>query len=195
MNKKILVAEDNEINYLRIETILKKDDVELLWAKNGEEAVNIYKKNLDINIILMDIKMPIMDGTAAAKIIKQINPNVPIIGITAYQGEMRDETNLNACLEKPFLTKELILIIDKHVKNLCDEMLKKEDKRADEWIKNEKEALRVLTNVSEILELTEYVSKSESTKVLIKLDEIRNILKKKNNNENNFLDIILPNIK
>jgi hypothetical protein len=74
-------------------------------------------------------------------------------------------------------------------------MLKKEDKRADEWIKNEKEALRVLTNVSEILELTEYVSKSESTKVLIKLDEIRNILKKKNNNENNFLDIILPNIK
>jgi len=195
MKKKILVAEDNEINYQLIESILPEDDVNILWAKNGEEAVNLYKENLDINLILMDIQMPVMNGSTGAKKIKEINSDVPIIGVTAYHDVLRDEVNLDDYLEKPFLAKQLVSIIDKHVKDLCGEMLEREDERAKEWMSNETEALQVLTGVSKLLELTDYVSKSESVNVLAKLDEIKDILKKKNGNKNNPLHILLPDIK
>jgi len=194
MNKKILIAEDNETNYQLIRAILPQDGLDLLWTKNGEEAVKIYEENLDISVILMDINMPIMNGTTAAKKIKEINENVPIIGVTAYHDGLRDETNLDACLEKPFLAKQLVSIIDKHVKDLCTEMLERENDRAKEWVESEEETLRVLTGVSKILELTDYVTKSESTKILTKLDEIRDSLKKKNISENNPLNTVLPNI-
>jgi len=78
---------------------------------------------------------------------------------------------------------------------LCSDMLKREDERAKEWMSNETEALQVLTGVSKLLELTDYVSKSESVNVLAKLDEIKDILKKKNGNKNNPLHILLPDIK
>ena len=195
MKKKILVAEDNEINYQLIESILPEYDVNILWAKNGEEAVNLYKENLDINLILMDIQMPVMNGSTGAKKIKEINSDVPIIGVTAYHDVLRDEVNLDDYLEKPFLAKQLVSIIDKHVKDLCGEMLEREDERAKEWMSNETEALQVLTGVSKLLELTDYVSKSESVNVLAKLDEIKDILKKKNGNKNNPLHILLPDIK
>jgi len=197
MKKKILVAEDNENNYKLIQTILPEENanIVLLWAQNGEEAVNFYKENLDIDVILMDIQMPVMNGSTAAKKIKEINPDVPIIGVTAYHDVLRDEVNLDDCLEKPFIGKELVSIIDKHVKDLCSDMLKREDERAKEWMSNETEALQVLTGVSKLLELTDHVSKSESANVLAKLNEIKNILDKKNENKNNPLHIILPEIK
>jgi len=197
MKKKILVAEDNENNYKLIQTILPEENanIVLLWAQNGEEAVNFYKENLDIDVILMDIQMPVMNGSTAAKKIKEINSDVPIIGVTAYHDVLRDEVNLDDYLEKPFLAKQLVSIIDKHVKDLCGEMLEREDERAKEWMSNETEALQVLTGVSKLLELTDYVSKSESVNVLAKLDEIKDILKKKNGNKNNPLHILLPDIK
>ena len=197
MKKKILVAEDNENNYKLIQTILPEENanIVLLWAQNGEEDVNFYKENLDIDVILMDIQMPVMNGSTAAKKIKEINSDVPIIGVTAYHDVLRDEVNLDDYLEKPFLAKQLVSIIDKHVKDLCGEMLEREDERAKEWMSNETEALQVLTGVSKLLELTDYVSKSESVNVLAKLDEIKDILKKKNGNKNNPLHILLPDIK
>ena len=192
MRKKILIAEDDETNYKLVNIILTKSNVDTLWAKNGKEAVELYEQHPDINLILMDIKMPIMNGSTAAKKIKEINQNVPIIGLSAYH-DLQDEINLDAYLQKPFIGKDLLSMIDKHVKNLCTEMLEREEKRAKEWKENEEEALKVLNGLSKVLELTDSISVSESTKVLIELEEIKNILKKKC--ENNSLNIVFPDIK
>lgn len=82
----ILIAEDEEVNYLYIETMLHKLDFEVnpLHAKNGKEAVEIFKNNPNIPLVLMDIKMPGIDGLKAAKLIRKINPKTKIVIQTAY---------------------------------------------------------------------------------------------------------------
>jgi PAS domain S-box-containing protein len=80
----ILVAEDDEYNFLYIKELLIKSDITLIHAKDGKETIEICQSNEDINLILMDIKMPIMDGYSAAKLIKEFRPNLPIIAQSAY---------------------------------------------------------------------------------------------------------------
>lgn len=80
----ILVAEDDDSNFKLIKAIIGKK-CDILWAKNGEEAVNLYKENSGkLEAILMDIKMPIMNGLDATKIIREENVDLPIIMQTAY---------------------------------------------------------------------------------------------------------------
>ncbi len=81
--KTILIAEDELLNYKLLETLLKKTGAEILWAKNGIEAVNIVS-NRKVDLIFMDIKMPEMNGYEATKAIKQIYPDMPIIAQTAF---------------------------------------------------------------------------------------------------------------
>lgn len=82
--RKILIAEDEYINFLYLKEILQSDRVEVIHAINGREAVEICRKNEDIDLVLMDLMMPEMDGSSAAKIIKTFNPEIPIILQTAY---------------------------------------------------------------------------------------------------------------
>ena len=83
--KVILIAEDVEYNYRYLEIILSKNqDVKILWAKNGLEAVDLCRKNHDINIVLMDIQMPEMNGLDATSLIKSENKSLPVIAQTAY---------------------------------------------------------------------------------------------------------------
>ena len=79
--KKILIAEDNDSNFILMTYILKKY-YQFERAKNGQEAVEMAEKNT-YDIVLMDIKMPIMDGLEATKAIKEKFPNLPIIALTA----------------------------------------------------------------------------------------------------------------
>ena len=79
--KKILVAEDNDSNYILMTYILKKH-YEYERARNGQEAVEMVK-NGQFDLVLMDIKMPVMDGLEATKQIKEINRDLPIIAVTA----------------------------------------------------------------------------------------------------------------
>jgi CheY-like chemotaxis protein len=113
--KKILIAEDEETNYLFIEAILEDTKATLIWAKNGVEAVE--KFNEDIDLILMDIKMPEMDGLTAAKKIREKSNSVPIIAQTAYAMSEDKNKCLNAgCndyLTKPINHKLLLTTIDK----------------------------------------------------------------------------------
>ncbi len=84
-NKKtILVAEDEEFNFLLIEELLINLNFKLIHAKEGKETVEIFKSNPNIDLILMDIKMPVMDGHTAALIIKKLRPDMPIIAQSAY---------------------------------------------------------------------------------------------------------------
>ncbi len=117
--KKILIAEDEETNFLFIEAILEDTKAKLLWAKSGIEVINQFKQNKDINLILMDIKMPEMDGLTAAKKIREIDPNVPIIAQTAYA--MSEDKNkclkagCNDYLTKPINHRLLLSTIDKYL--------------------------------------------------------------------------------
>ncbi len=117
----ILIAEDDEYNYLFIEEILLNMDFKLIHAKNGKEAIDICKLNPEINLILMDIKMPIMDGNTAAKLIKEFRPDLPIIAQTAYYyeqckeiyGEMVFDEYITKPINDDELKQKLMKYIDK----------------------------------------------------------------------------------
>lgn len=115
----ILVAEDEEVNFLFIEELLKNKDFILVHATNGEEAVEVCRINQDIDLILMDIKMPKLDGYSAAKIIKELNPDIPIIAQTAYALNTEVDKYKDAFDEyitKPIKSSILIEIINKCLK-------------------------------------------------------------------------------
>jgi two-component system, cell cycle response regulator DivK len=98
--KVILIAEDVEYNYRYLEIILNRNhDVKIIWAKNGLEAVDYCKKNPDINIVLMDIQLPELNGFDATRLIKSENRNLPVIAQTAYGTTIDIETCLNAGCE------------------------------------------------------------------------------------------------
>ena len=79
--KKILIAEDNDSNYILMTYILKKF-YQYERARNGQEAVEMVNKN-QYDLVLMDIKMPVMDGLEATKAIKEIKPELPVVALTA----------------------------------------------------------------------------------------------------------------
>jgi signal transduction histidine kinase/CheY-like chemotaxis protein len=80
----LLVAEDDETSYLLLSEMLSRDGLTLLRAQNGKEAVEMTRKHHHIDMVLMDIKMPVMDGYQATREIKEFRPNLPVIAQTAY---------------------------------------------------------------------------------------------------------------
>ena len=116
--KKILIAEDEETNYLFVEAILEETNAQLIWAKNGIDAVEKFNEN-NVDLILMDIKMPEMDGLSATKQIRKMNNNVPIIAQTAYAMSEDRSKCLNAgCndyLTKPINHRLLLATIEKYL--------------------------------------------------------------------------------
>jgi len=106
----ILIAEDNYFNYLLLSELMNRIRVQHFWAKNGEEAVDIFEKNDNIVLILMDINMPVMDGITATRKIRETNPIIPIIFQTAYDSE----ENKKECSDaggSDFLTKPLTMSV------------------------------------------------------------------------------------
>ncbi len=83
----ILIAEDEEYNFLFISEVLSEYNVNVCRAYNGKMAVDICASNREINLVLMDVRMPVMDGYEAAKKIKKIRPDLPIIAQTAFAME------------------------------------------------------------------------------------------------------------
>ncbi|MDM8159639.1 response regulator [Labilibaculum sp. K2S] len=118
-NKLILVVEDEEFNRIYFEELLNQINCNVLVANNGLEAVDICKKNDKIDLVLMDIKMPLMDGYEATKKIKKIRPNLPIIAQTAFAllGD-KNKSLENGCddyIAKPVKKDVLIQLIRKHL--------------------------------------------------------------------------------
>jgi signal transduction histidine kinase len=111
--KVILIAEDVETNFRYLQIVLSKNhDVKILWAKTGLEAVDMCRKNHDINIVLMDIQLPEMNGFEATRLIKSEYKDLPIIAQTAY-GTMEDldaikAAGCNDVIVKP-LNKSVLL--------------------------------------------------------------------------------------
>jgi PAS domain S-box-containing protein len=104
--KTILIAEDEDSNFLLFKESLSGFNIHIIRAINGAEAVGICKANKNIDLVFMDIKMPIMDGYEATRIIKGFMPDVPIIAQTAYSTEAdKDKAFACGCIDyisKPF---------------------------------------------------------------------------------------------
>ena len=106
----ILVAEDDDSNFKLIKAIIGKK-CDILWARNGEEIVNLYHENKGkAHAILMDIKMPIMTGLEATKIIREEDTEIPIIMQTAYAFSA-DKENAMRCGASEVLVKPITLSI------------------------------------------------------------------------------------
>jgi signal transduction histidine kinase/CheY-like chemotaxis protein len=96
IGKTILVAEDEIYNYAYIEEILSATNLKILHAWNGNEAVEYVKNNANIALVLMDIKMPKMDGYEAMHLIKSFRPKLPVIVQTAYALKQDKDQSLQA---------------------------------------------------------------------------------------------------
>jgi CheY-like chemotaxis protein len=114
--KTILVAEDEESNFELVRIVLNKR-YRLLRAHNGIEAVTINEEEHP-DLILMDIRMPEMDGLDATRIIKEVNHATPVIALSAYAFEENiNEAKAAGCdafMAKPFKVEDLIEICDKY---------------------------------------------------------------------------------
>ncbi|MBN2613472.1 MAG: response regulator [Bacteroidales bacterium] len=108
----VLAAEDEIYNFLLIKAILRNFDINLLHAENGLDAIKICKDNHTVDLVLMDIKMPEMDGIAAFKEIRKINSKLPVIAVTAYALEQEKQNLLklgfNDYMSKPIKKDELL---------------------------------------------------------------------------------------
>ena len=117
---KILIAEDDETSEILISTVVKEFSREVLKARTGNEAVEICRKNPDIDLILMDIQMPEMNGYNATKQIRQFNKDVLIIAQTAFglsgDREKSIEAGCNDYISKPINKDELLALVKGYIK-------------------------------------------------------------------------------
>jgi len=108
----ILVAEDDDINFVYMERLLSKSDTAVIRAANGQEAVDICNSGIAVDLILMDINMPFMNGLDATRLIKEKRPELPIVAVTAYSLSGDRETCLaagcNDYIPKPIRRDELL---------------------------------------------------------------------------------------
>jgi FOG: CheY-like receiver len=117
--KTILIAEDIYTNFLYLEAALSKTNATILYAINGLEAVDLCKENPGIDLVLMDLSMPIMNGYEATVEIKKIRKNLPVIAQTAYSLDFDRDTAIkvgcNDYLVKPILPKSLFDAISGYI--------------------------------------------------------------------------------
>ena len=121
MKKKILIAEDDEYAKLLVTSYMKIIGYDFIVAKNGIEAVDLYRENPDVDLILIDIKMPEMNGYDATKEIRKFDKDVVIIAQTACamsgDKEKAIESGCNDYLSKPFTLAKFTELIGKYLNN------------------------------------------------------------------------------
>lgn len=117
--KVILIAEDETNNFLLVREYLSESVFNIIRVENGLDAVNICKNRRDIDIILMDIKMPVMDGIEATRQIRIMRPEIPVIAVTAYAYDTDKkrllESGFNEYLPKPLKRDSLLKMLKKFI--------------------------------------------------------------------------------
>lgn len=117
--KKILIAEDNQMNYQLIEAFLHGMDLNIVWAKDGKEAFDYCKSTGDVDMVLMDLRMPVMDGFQATQQIRNINKDLPVVAVTAFaiseEKERAEEAGFTDYLTKPVNREKLVQTIHKYI--------------------------------------------------------------------------------
>lgn len=114
-NFTILIAEDDDASFLYLSEILSQNKIETIHALNGAQAVKLFEENQHIKLVLMDLKMPIMNGFNATIEMQKINPNIPIIAQSAYVTEEDKQRAIDAgCVDfitKPIMQDEFMKVI------------------------------------------------------------------------------------
>ncbi len=115
-DKVILVVEDVDTNKIFFDAALRRTSAKILWAKDGQQAIDLFKDN-QVDLVLMDLQLPVMDGYTATREIKKINPDIPIIAQTAHvmSGEREKcmEAGCDDYLAKPIRLQILIETLSK----------------------------------------------------------------------------------
>lgn len=115
----VLIAEDEDVNFFLLSEYLEPTGIRILRAKNGAEVLDIIAQE-EPNVILMDIKMPIMNGYEATNKLREINPNIPVLAQTAYTMpddiERLKATNFQEILAKPINEQNLLFTLRKYIK-------------------------------------------------------------------------------
>jgi len=110
--KIILVVDDTKMNFVVLRTQLRKTKANVVWMENGYDAVQYIKNGQKADLILMDIRMPVMDGIEASRTIKEVNPGIPIVIQTAsVMGSAYDDIAFSKCddtIFKPIDANKLI---------------------------------------------------------------------------------------
>ncbi len=118
---KILIVEDEEYNIYYLQQILKMAGYDTLVAEDGQKAIDTVKQEPEIDLILMDIRLPGIDGLEASKRIKEINPDIPIIAQTAFNLNSKEDQDMEKyCddyIQKPILSQKLYLKINNILNN------------------------------------------------------------------------------
>ena len=117
--KPILIVEDDMVSFMLIKEFLRPLNIEIHHVTNGRDAVNFVKMNPDVCLILMDLKLPYMDGYEATKAIRQIDSKIPIIAQTAY-AMLGDKEKVIAAgcvdyIDKPLESKRLLELVNKYI--------------------------------------------------------------------------------
>ncbi|MCD4771940.1 MAG: PAS domain S-box protein [Bacteroidales bacterium] len=119
-DKTILITEDEESNFCVIKTMLVLTQANILRAKNGQEALDICAKDSQVDLVIMDLKMPVMDGFIATEKIKKLFPGLPIIVVTAYSSDNeKDDAFESGCdefINKPINKKKLLTLLFKYLR-------------------------------------------------------------------------------
>ncbi|MBN1951956.1 MAG: response regulator [Bacteroidales bacterium] len=117
-DKVILIVEDEDVNALFLEAVFQETSAQTLNAKNGQQAIELCKSINKIDLILMDLKMPVMNGLMATQEIRKFNPGIPIIAQTALSlEEDRQNCLLAGCndlISKPIEVEELLNLVSKY---------------------------------------------------------------------------------
>jgi signal transduction histidine kinase/CheY-like chemotaxis protein len=117
--KPILVVEDDKVSFMLIKEFLRSLNVEIHHVTDGRDAINFVKMNPEVCLILMDVKLPIMDGYEATRAIRQLNPKIPVIAQTAFAMLGDREKAIDAgCvdhIDKPLDSKRLQELVSKYL--------------------------------------------------------------------------------
>ncbi len=116
-DKKILIAEDNDSNYEFLKAVLSVKKAVLVRAYDGKEALDLLMEHEDVDLVLMDIQMPVLNGYEATKLIKKMRPELPIIAQTAYaMSEDRKkiiEAGCDEYIAKPIQPRKMLSLLEK----------------------------------------------------------------------------------
>jgi len=119
-DKVILIVEDDEVNFRFLEALMQENDAQILHAENGYQAVQLCKSINKIDLVLMDIKMPEMDGFEATRQIRKFNKKIPVIAQTAYILEIDKnkcfDAGCNECITKPIDIKDFLDMVNSFLK-------------------------------------------------------------------------------
>ena len=124
-DKTIVIVDDIKINLVLIKIQLRKTKANFVWLINGQEAIDYVQEKKKVDVILMDIRMPVLDGVEATKRIKQIAPDIPIIIQTAsVMGHAYEEIATSGCdgiVFKPIIREKLLEIMVKQFEKYSKE--------------------------------------------------------------------------